>query len=111
MPTDWKDALAALNASGILPEGEDAPIEKNTEPPAVMPTLRVAIDRKGRKGKTATIIEGFTESDKEVAEIARMLKQKTGTGGSSRGGEILLQGDWCDRASEILKNLGYKIKK
>ena len=112
MPTDWKDALAALNASGTLPEGEEHNEERNNDKEScvAMPTLRIILDRKGRKGKTATIIEGFTGTDEEVTETARHLKQKIGTGGSSRGGEILLQGDWRDRAAELLRELGYKTK-
>ncbi len=108
MATDWKDTLAALGASGTLPEGTEISLTENA--PSNLPTLRILLDRKGRKGKTATIIEGFTQSDDEVANIAKSLKQKIGTGGSSRGGEILLQGDWFKRASELLSNMGYKIK-
>lgn len=105
---DWKDTLAALGASGTLPEGADPQPEEQPRA-AKKPTLRVLLDRKGRKGKSATIIEGFTEPDDEVADVARMLKQSIGVGGSSRGGEILIQGDWRDRAAELLRAKGYKV--
>lgn len=86
--------------------------EASTEPAEVpvRQNLRVVIDRKGRKGKTATIIEGFTLPDEEVEEIASELKRKIGTGGSARGGEILLQGDWKEKTIELLKAKGYNAK-
>lgn len=68
--------------------------------------LHIVLDKKGRKGKTATIIEGFDLPDEEVAKIAATLKQRLGTGGSSRDGEILLQGDWREKAAGILKEMG-----
>lgn len=51
--------LSQLRDSGDLPEGE-APAEP-VFPEAAAPkdTLRVILDKKGRKGKTATIIEAL----------------------------------------------------
>lgn len=109
---DWKDALAKLNDSGAIPQVDDEPAaEAAPAKPAVQKEpLNVLIDRKGRKGKTATIIEGFLCDDSEVEDIAKKLKQKIGTGGSSRDGEILLQGEWKERAATLLRELGFKVK-
>lgn len=60
------------------------------------------MERKGRGGKTATIIEGFTGTDDELKALATRLKQQLGVGGSARGGEILIQGDCRQRLREIL---------
>lgn len=98
----------------------DEPEESQTAPNDSLPAeeqpretqkgkLNVVIDRKGRKGKVATIIEGFTISDAEVEALASELKRRIGTGGSSRGGEILLQGDWKEKVTEILKSKNYKV--
>lgn len=111
MATDWKDALRALG--GELPQ-EEASDDTAPEEPAA-PTARkktklsISMERKGRKGKTATIIYGFECGDEELEEIARTLKTKIGTGGSARGGEILLQGEWRDRAAELLRELGFRL--
>lgn len=72
--------------------------------------LRITIDRKGRKGKTATIIDGFTCSDAEIADIASKLKTSLGTGGSARGGEILIQGDVAEKLRPLLVKMGYRVK-
>ncbi|MDE6370266.1 MAG: translation initiation factor [Duncaniella sp.] len=105
---DWKDILAGKIADGTLDREEFT----EPEPKQIKSAdkLTVTIDRKGRKGKTATIIEGFTSSDAEVADLAAKLKARLGIGGSSRGGEILLQGDVAEKARAILREMGYKAK-
>ena len=112
MALDWKDALSALKDSGNIPvdntpDSIPTPTAKNS--PQTSP-LRVVIDRKGRKGKTATIIEGFSGSDEQLEQLAKTLKQRLGTGGSARGGEILIQGDRKNDVVALLKSLGYKTK-
>ena len=109
---DWKDALASLNG---LPEGENTPTSLNNEQANEKPdmqknALHVLIEKKGRGGKTATIIEGFEISDEEIDEIARTLRKKLGTGGSARGGEILIQGDRKADTIKMLKEMGFKVK-
>jgi len=106
---DWKEALMQKMASGAIPQ-DNTPDAPEPQPAVAPDELRVVIDRKGRKGKTATIVEGFTCSDQEVAEIASSLKSKLGTGGSSRGGEILIQGDYASKVAQLLKASGYKVK-
>lgn len=105
---DWKDKLAALQG---LPEGEDTPDQKDLEAedkPKQNGKLNVVVEKKGRGGKTATIIEGFTLPDEEVADIAAKLKKRLGTGGSARGGEILIQGSRRDDVIAALRAMGLK---
>lgn len=109
---DWKEALGKLNVGDFpAPSREEDNIE--TEKPDVVrrETLRVVIDRKGRKGKTATIVEGFQCSDEEVKNVARELKTRIGAGGSSRGSEILIQGECVDKVAKALESMGYKVKR
>lgn len=104
--------LASLK--GDAPEGDAKDIQPQGETASsavAVQNLRVIIDRKGRRGKTATIVEGFTLPDAEVDAIASELKRKIGTGGSSRGGEILLQGEWKEKAADILKAMGFKVSR
>lgn len=99
-----------MKADPSLPEGEVmAAPEPQAFPLAAKDRLRVVIEKKGRKGKVATIVEGFTVSDEEVAEVAAMLKKKLGVGGSSRGGEILIQGDLADKVRALLRAEGYRL--
>lgn len=102
---DWKDTLGSLLNNGNLPEGEEPAAKDNQEVLPHKQKLNIILDKKGRKGKVATLIEGFDLPDEEVKEIAATLKKKIGTGGAARGGDILLQGDWRDKAREILHDM------
>ncbi len=107
---DWQGALGALLNSGSLPEGE------TPEPAAPAPTakkpadrLTIAYERKGRGGKEVTIISGFTLPAPELEALASKIKSALGTGGSARGGEILVQGDRREKVRDFLRKQGYKI--
>ena len=69
--------------------------------------LRTRIEKKGRGGKTATIISGFVGPDKDLEDLARTLKTHCGTGGSVKDGEIIIQGELKDKIVTKLKALGY----
>ena len=101
---DWKDALSGLLPDDYVPEESPAVAP---EKPRQTGKLTVSIEKKGRKGKTATIVSGFTLPDEEVERIAAQLKKRLGVGGSARGGEILIQGDLADKVRNELKILGY----
>lgn len=112
---DWKDALGSLLDSGTLPQGEPdhnpAPGDAAPQSPGIQKSpLHVFVERKGRGGKTATIITDFAGSEDDLRELAQQLKRKLGTGGSARGGEILIQGDRADEVRTLLRSLGYKAK-
>lgn len=106
-----EDALKAFMAANPdLPAGEEAvETAQPTDAPAKQ-TLEVLMERKGRGGKTATIIAGFTLPDDEVAAIASALKSRLGTGGSARGGEILIQGDRRTEVAAWLRERGHRVK-
>ncbi|MBD5218135.1 MAG: translation initiation factor [Bacteroidales bacterium] len=106
---DWKEALAGIKSD--LPEGSPAPeASEKTDSGVQKEPLHILIDKKQRKGKTATLIEGFLCDDEQVKEIARQLRRQVGAGGSCRGGDILLQGDCLSKVREILLGMGYRVK-
>lgn len=101
------EALAAfLAANPDLPAGSEPEAEPEV-PRGAMPRLTVAMERKGRAGKTATIISGFSTPE-QAAETAAALKRSLATGGSARGCEVLLQGDRRQQAAEALRHMGYR---
>ena len=106
MDSDWKSALGTLLPDDYVPEPETAP--KPAHKP--QPRLSVTLDKK-RAGKTATIISGFDPDDDRVDKLAATLKRCLATGGSSRGGEILIQGDRVQQVKDILKKEGYIVGK
>ena len=106
---DWKDKLNSLYDSVPKVESNETVEEKKEEKVSKKQTLRVELDK--RNGKPATIISEFQGSDDELKELAKTLKVKCGAGGSARGGEILIQGDFRTKVATILEEMGYKVRR
>ncbi len=104
---DWKDRLSVVYSTNpdfqFEYDSEDAP---ETASPDRQP-LRVSIEKKGRGGKTATLLKGFIGNEEDLKELAKMLKTRCGVGGSAKDGEIIIQGDHRLKVIEILQKAGY----
>ncbi len=72
--------------------------------------LRVMLDRKMRGGKTVTLIKGFKGTSADLEALGKRLKQKCGVGGSTKAGEIIVQGDFKQRILQLLLDEGYRAK-
>ena len=73
--------------------------------------LIVRIDRSGRGGKQVTLVQGFIGSEEDLAALGKTLKVKCGVGGTAKNGEIVIQGDWRERITGLLLEMGYKAKR
>lgn len=110
---NWLEQLQSFrDANPDLPEGPDTTAHDDSESTAPKQSgrLDIGIERKGRSGKTATLITGWTLSDEQLLEIAASLKKRLATGGSARGGDILIQGDRRKDVLTLLTHLGYKAR-
>lgn len=84
--------------------------EKITNIPKEKQNLKICID-KHRAGKTAVIIKGFLGSNFELKCLSKILKSKCGVGGSTKNGEIIIQGDIREKVMQILEKEGYSYKR
>ncbi len=73
--------------------------------------VAVRLDRKGRGGKSVTVVEGLPMPQKEKEAMLRQLKARFGTGGTVTGTGFEIQGDRCDEIMEALKKAGYSSKR
>ncbi len=72
--------------------------------------LTVSLDKKQRKGKKVTLIKGFIGTENDLKSLAKKLKSSCGVGGSSKDGEIIIQGDFREKVQTLLENEGFKVK-
>ena len=79
--------------------------------PAGDGVVRVLRETKGRKGKGVTVIKGLPLGPLELAQLAKQLKTKCGSGGTLKDGVVEIQGDHCDRVLEELKPYGWVVKR
>ena len=108
---DWKkrDGIVFSTADSFdYNFGED---ESQETLPPTQQKLKVLLDKKSRAGKQVTLIEGFLGTEEDLKELGKLLKNKCGVGGSTKDGEILIQGDHRDKVVQILIQAGYGAKK
>ncbi len=133
--TDWKDALQALIGHETKETATDSNAPSNqvnrkkrkgvvfstnpdfayedcaTEEPTTLPNnqqkLRLSIEKKGRAGKTVTLVSGFIGSQNDINQLCKSLKQHCGVGGSVKDGIIIIQGEHKQNVLDLLKKEGY----
>lgn len=104
-----------------LPESKEPKADSVTTPsPAAEPAFKpgkggrtwpravVRMERAGRGGKEATVIEQLNLNAAERAEWLKALKAALGCGGSVEGDTIMLQGDHRERLRRVLADRGVK---
>jgi len=83
--------------------GRDEPV-----PPRIVAKLRM--EKKGRGGKTVTLVYGLPRNAAFLKELTQELKRVCGTGGTAVEDGVELQGDLRDRVRDVLQKRGYVVK-
>ena len=72
------------------------------------PKINISKQKKGKKGKTITLIKGFgTEDEILLKELLKKIKVFCGTGGTLIDRNIQLQGDMVSKSIEFLRKEGF----
>lgn len=104
---DWKSRLGMVystNPDFVFDEAAEDEVETLS---MSKQKLRVSIEKKGRGGKTVTLVKGFVGKDEDLKALAKSLKTKCGVGGAVKDNEIVIQGDLRDKVVSLLKTFGY----
>lgn len=83
------------------------------EAPAPAPGRIVAklrMEKKGRAGKTVTVVAGLPRQAAFLRDLCQELKRACGTGGTVSEDTIELQGDLRDRVRECLAKKAFVVK-
>lgn len=107
---------AGLPPPGDAPPGQSRPGARPPPgPAAAKPRGRLVLRRetKHRGGKTVVIVTGFAQlasvSERELAELLQLLKQRLGCGGAVLERELLLQGDRPAQVAALLREQGFRV--
>jgi translation initiation factor 1 len=68
------------------------------------------VEKKGRGGKTVTVVAGLPQNTAFVTALAADLKRACGTGGTAAQGAVEIQGDQRDRLRPLLTARGFRVK-
>ncbi|HNY44530.1 MAG: translation initiation factor [Bacteroidota bacterium] len=109
MTNEWKKREGIVYSTKADFVYQTNEIEEPETLPAEKQKLKIALDRKQRKGKTVVLITGFVGKSDDLENLAKELKNKCGTGGSAKNGEIIIQGEMIEKVKDILRNKGFKV--
>jgi len=113
-----KDGLVYSTGSGRMCPGCGKPVDRckcreraGRAAPSGDGVVRVRRETKGRKGKGVTTVTGVPLPPAGLAELARNLKKKCGSGGTLKDGIIEIQGDHVEAVMDLLGGRGWKVKR
>jgi translation initiation factor 1 len=73
-------------------------------------TAKLRMEKKGRGGKTMTVVDGLPRNTAFLKELCADLKRLCGTGGAVADATIELQGDLRERLRPHLLAKGFIVK-
>jgi translation initiation factor 1 len=68
------------------------------------------LEKKGRGGKSVTVVAGLPRNDAFLRELASALRRACGTGGTVAEGAVEIQGDQRERLRSTLQARGFHVK-
>ena len=68
------------------------------------------LEKKGRGGKTVTVVAGLPRNAAFLASLASELKRACGTGGTATDETVEVQGDHRERLRPVLSAKGWRVR-
>ncbi len=108
---DEKSRLVYSTDKAVRREGHPAERSSQRTDARSLTGVYVRLDRKGRGGKSVTLIEGIPLTGKDHETLLRQLKTRLGTGGALKEDVLEIQGDHRDAVIALLQDMGHKPKR
>ena len=108
----YSTGLGAICPGCGWPE-KDCKCSSQRAPSEAIPNRIVAklrMEKKGRGGKTVTLVYGLPDNAAFLKDLCSELKRACGTGGAVAEGAVELQGDLRDRVRDYLAKKGFLVK-
>ena len=106
---DWKSRLGVMYSTNpdykyqMDEEAEEEPLPKEKQ------RLHITLEKRNRGGKVVTLVSGFRGTGNDRSALGKWLKTRCGVGGSVKDGEIIIQGDWRRKVTDLLTEEGYHV--
>lgn len=86
--------------------------ESDEEEADTLPPVKqcLYVRREVRNGKPVVVVKEFIGKADDLRDLEKKLKSHCGVGGTSKDGDILIQGDLKDKVQAFLEKLGYRTK-
>lgn len=104
---DWKSRLGMVYSTDPDYAYASAPDDAAQTLAPEKQNLRVGLSTSHRAGKKVTLVTGFVGAAEDLEALGKLLKTRLGVGGAVKDGEIIVQGDFRTRVTELLKANGY----
>ncbi len=95
----------------LLQEDDNSQSTENISLPKNAQKLFVRKEKKGRGGKTVTVVEGYQGNPMVLEKLCKKVKQQCGVGGSVQNKTFIIQGDKANQVVKILIKEGYNAMK
>ena len=106
---DWKSRLGVMYSTNpdykyqMDEEAEEETLPKEKQ------RLHITLEKRNRGGKVVTLVSGFRGMGNDRSALGKWLKTRCGVGGSVKDGEIIIQGDWRRKVTDLLTEEGYHV--
>ena len=95
----------------LMQEDDNSQSTENISLPKNAQKLFVRKEKKGRGGKTVTVVEGYQGNPMVLEKLCKKVKQQCGVGGSVQNKTFIIQGDKANQVVKILIKEGYNAMK
>ena len=106
---DWKSRLGVMYSTNpdykyqMDEEAEEETLPKEKQ------RLHITLEKRNRGGKVVTLVSGFRGTGNDRSALGKWLKTRCGVGGSVKDGEIIIQGAWRRKVTDLLTEEGYHV--
>ena len=83
---------------------------RGDEPVPAKVTCVLRLEKKGRGGKSVTVVANLPRNATFLAGLAAELKKACGTGGTATEDAVEIQGDQRERLRPLLAAKGYRVR-
>ncbi len=95
------------STGSVTPEPRDD--NSSSEPSGNIEAV-LRLEKKGRRGKTVTIVEIRGVNPDHAKQLGKKLKSACGVGGTTKGTIVEIQGDQRTKVREVLTREGLRVR-